>query len=64
MKNGVTIVAEGAKRIGDWTVAQFNVLGLSHDAIGVRNGEIREAAMVLLEALWALCIWLVRHLSV
>ena len=57
LKDGVTIVAKGSKRAGDWAIAQLDVLGLSHNAVGVGDGEVGKAAMIFFKALRALCIW-------
>ena len=56
-------MAQSAKRKGDWTVAQLDIMRLAHDSFGVRDGEVREAAMIFFEAVRALCIGLTRHLS-
>ena len=58
LKDGVAIVAEGAECTRDWTIAQFDILGLSHDAISIGDGEVGEMAMILLEALRAFAIQL------
>ena len=63
LENGVAVVAEGAEGAGDWSIAQFDVPGLSHDAIGVRDGEVGEAAVILFKAFRALRVGLARHLS-
>jgi hypothetical protein len=56
LKDGVAIMAEGAECTRDWTVAQFDIPGLSHDAISIGDGEVRETAVILLEALRAFAI--------
>ena len=58
LKDRVTVLAQSAECEGDWAIAQFNVVGLLHDAVCVRNGEVGEVAVIFFEAVGALCIWL------
>ena len=59
MEDGVAILTEGAERKGYWAVAQFDVAGLPHDTFSVRDGEVGEATVILLESVRAFGIWLV-----
>ena len=56
-------MAQGAKCEGDWAVAQFDITGLSHNPFGIRNGEVREVAMILFETIGAFGVRLAQHLS-
>ena len=56
-------MAQGAKCEGDWAVAQFDITGLSHNPFGIRNGEVREVAMILFETVGAFGVGLAQHLS-
>ena len=58
LEDRVPVLTEGAEREENWAIAQFDVSGLSHDAICIRYGKVGEAAVVLLETIWALCIGL------
>ena len=59
MEDGVAILTEGAECKGYWAVAQFDVVGLPHDAFSVRDGEVGEVTVILLEYVRAFGIWLV-----
>ena len=59
MKDRIAILAEGTECKGDWSIAQFDVSGLSHDTVRIGDGEIREAAMIFFKAVWALSVRLV-----
>ena len=59
MEDGVAVLTEGPEREGYWAVAQFDVAGLLHDAFSVRDGEVGEVTMILLESIRAFGIWLV-----
>ena len=58
MEDGVAILTQGAECEQDWVVTQFDVAHLAHDSVSIRDGEVGEAAMVFLKALWALRIGL------
>ena len=62
VEDGVSLLAKGAEREGDRAVAQFDVVCLAHDIVGVGDDEVGESAVVLFEALGALGVWLTGHL--
>ena len=49
LENGVIFLPESAEGEGNWAIAQFDVARLAHDAIGIWDGEVGEAAVVLFE---------------
>ena len=61
MEYGVVLLAEGAECEGDGAVAQFDVARLAHDIVGVRDDEVGESTVILLEPFGALCVGLARH---
>ena len=65
MKDGVAVLSQRAKGEWDWSVAQLDIAGLTHDSVGIGtwNGEVGQAAMVLFEAFGAFGVQLARHLS-
>ena len=62
LEDGVALLTEGAKCKGDGAVAQFDVARLTHDVVSVRDDEIGESTVILLEPFGALCVGLTRHL--
>jgi hypothetical protein len=56
-------LTQGSEGEGDRAVAQFNIASLMHNAVCVGDGKVGEVAMVFFEAVGALCIGFVRHLS-
>jgi hypothetical protein len=57
------VLTQGAECKGDRAVAQLNVAGLPHDAVCVGDGEVGEAAVILLKAIRALHVGFAQHLS-
>ena len=53
MKDGVAVLSQRAEGEWDWSVAQLDIAGLTHDSVGIGNGEVRQAAVVLFEAFGA-----------
>ena len=58
LEDGITVLSQGPKCEGDWAVAQLDVAHLAHDAICVRDGEVRETTVILFESVGAFCVWL------
>ena len=58
LEDGVSLLSEGAEGKGDGAVAQFDVVRLAHDVVGVGDDEVWEAAVVFFEPLGALCVGL------
>ena len=63
LENRVAFLSQGAEGEGDRAVSQFNVSGLAHNAIAIRDDEVGESAMVFLEPIGALCVGLAGHLG-
>ena len=63
MKDGVAVLSQRAEGEWDWSVAQLDIAGLTHDSVGIGNGEVGQAAVVLFEAFGAFSVRLARHLS-
>ena len=63
LEDGVAFLTEGTEGERDRAIAQFNIARLAHDVVGIRDDEIGEPAMILLEPFGALCVGLTRHLG-